>query len=169
MSFIGWLGSIMLAVCAAPAAYKAYMDKHADGVSGPFIGLWLGGELLTLVYVAPDLNWPLIANYGANIFFVGIIAYYKWSNKIKFPEYVVEYPTLEMEEFLYDALAKADVYHSIDGSGSKSLIFSSEDFAPGMWAGMEGWEFSQGYVKYRISKVDLENRALSIEKVALLK
>lgn len=32
MELAGWLGSIMLAVCAAPQAWQSYKQKHADGV-----------------------------------------------------------------------------------------------------------------------------------------
>lgn len=73
----GWLGSICLAICGAPAAYKVYKDQHAKGLSGPSIALWFIGEVLTLVYVVPQLNWPLIANYGANLIFVSVLVYYK--------------------------------------------------------------------------------------------
>lgn len=163
MNLIGWLGAAMLALCGAPAAYKAYMDKHAEGVSGPFIALWLGGEMLTLVYVAPSLNWPLIANYGVNIVFVGIIAYYKWRHllEMKMPH---TYPTLEMEEFVYDHLAKAQWYHSIEGLDCAVLNFENEDFAPGLWAGMEGYKFASGGVIYVITRIDLDNRVLHVKE-----
>lgn len=87
MNIIGWIGSIMLAICGVPQLIKTRRDGHAEGISLPFLGLWFGGELLTLGYVAPSLDWPLMANYGANVILVGIIGYYKlWprhSNKNK--------------------------------------------------------------------------------------
>lgn len=73
----GWLGSICLAICGAPAAYKVYKERHARGLSGPSIALWWLGEVLTLIYIVPQLNWPLIANYATNLVFVSVLVYYK--------------------------------------------------------------------------------------------
>ena len=81
MEQIGWLGSILLSVCAFPQAWKSYKDKHSDGISWAFLALWGFGEIFTLAYVAPKLDAPLIVNYSVNLIFIGIIVKYKFSLK----------------------------------------------------------------------------------------
>lgn len=78
MSAIGWLGSLMLAVCCLPQAWQSYRTGHSTGISAWMIGLWGAGEVLTLAYVVPRWDWPLILNYGVNIVAIGVIGYYKW-------------------------------------------------------------------------------------------
>lgn len=75
---IGWLGSIMLAICAIPQAYTCWKQGHANGLDWSLLILWGGGELITFVYVVPKLDWPLICNYGANIIAMSVIVWYKW-------------------------------------------------------------------------------------------
>lgn len=80
MSFndiIGWIGASCLAMCAAPQAWHSWKTKKADDISMLFLILWLIGELLTLIYVFPTFQWPLIFNYLLNLFFIGIIYRYK--------------------------------------------------------------------------------------------
>lgn len=74
---IGWLGGVLLAACGLPQAIKSYRQKHSHGLSLMFLLMWLGGELLVLVYVLPKWHWPLIFNYAANIALVSVILYYK--------------------------------------------------------------------------------------------
>jgi uncharacterized protein with PQ loop repeat len=81
LSSIGWLGSAMLSICGLPAAYQSWRDGHSDGLSWPFLALWTGGEVLTLIYVAPSFNWPLLANYSANLLFLGIMIYFKLNTR----------------------------------------------------------------------------------------
>jgi uncharacterized protein with PQ loop repeat len=80
LEYIGWSGSICLALCALPQAIKSYKDKHATGISLGFLTLWSLGELLTLIYVAPKMDLPLLTNYLLNIAFLSIIWYYKISD-----------------------------------------------------------------------------------------
>lgn len=74
---LAWVGSILLALCGAPLAYQAYINKHAEGINWVFLHMWFWGELFVWVYVIRDVDWPLIFNYTANIIFILIIAYYK--------------------------------------------------------------------------------------------
>lgn len=75
---IGWLGAVLLAVCAVPQAYKCCVDGHADGLSWGFIGMWFGGEVLTLMYVgAATPNIILILNYAVNIACLNVIIMFK--------------------------------------------------------------------------------------------
>ena len=77
MEYIGWIGSILLALCGFPQAVKSYRDKNADGISSWFLAMWFFGEVFVLMYIFPEKQYPLIANYSANIVFVLIIIWYK--------------------------------------------------------------------------------------------
>lgn len=77
---IGWVGGLLLALCGLPQAIQTWKDKHADGLNWGFVGMWAGGEALTLVYVLEKSTlglWPLLANYGANLLFLSIILRWK--------------------------------------------------------------------------------------------
>lgn len=68
IEIIGWLGAVLLATCAVPQTWRCCVDGHADGLSWAFIAMWLGGELLTLTYVAAATpSIILIVNYAVNI------------------------------------------------------------------------------------------------------
>ncbi len=74
---IGWIGSWCLALCGVPAAWKCYKDGHSDGLSTGFVALWLAGEVLTLAYVLPKQDWPLVCNYVMNIALIMVMVRYK--------------------------------------------------------------------------------------------
>ena len=74
---IGWIGSILLAVCGLPQAWMSYKDKNSDGISWAFLLLWGFGELFCLGYVYKNLDLPLLVNYGINILIIGTMIYYK--------------------------------------------------------------------------------------------
>ena len=76
-TFNAYFGSILLAICAAPLAYRAYKDGHSAGVDSLFLLIWLLGEIFTLSYVVYKLDIPLILNYSLNLFFIGVVIYYK--------------------------------------------------------------------------------------------
>ena len=77
MELIGWLGSILLAFCGLPQAIESYKTKSSEGLTWGFIGMWFIGEILTIIYILPQMVLPLIFNYTANIIFLSIIIYYK--------------------------------------------------------------------------------------------
>lgn len=77
METIGWLGSILLAFCGLPQAIESYKTKSSDGLTWGFISMWFIGEILTIIYILPQMVLPLIFNYTANIIFLSIIIYYK--------------------------------------------------------------------------------------------
>lgn len=82
LDIIGWIGSFMFAICAIPQAWKCYKEKNGDGLSWPFILLWLGGEILTFIYVWPKRDWPLLFNYTVNLASLLVIIYYMtWPKK----------------------------------------------------------------------------------------
>ena len=76
-TFNAYLGSILLAICALPLAWRSIKDGHSNGVDGFFLGIWALGEIFTLSYVLYTWDLPLILNYGLNLVFIGIVVYYK--------------------------------------------------------------------------------------------
>ena len=81
MEIIGWLGSILLAFCGLPQAIESYKTKSSEGLTWGFIGMWFFGEIMTIIYILPQMVLPLIFNYTANIIFLSIIIYYKINPK----------------------------------------------------------------------------------------
>jgi uncharacterized protein with PQ loop repeat len=77
MITIGWIGSVLLALCAIPLAWQCYKQKHADGISNMFLAMWLAGEILTAAYVLPKKDYPLLFNYGLNIVCLLVVIRYK--------------------------------------------------------------------------------------------
>jgi uncharacterized protein with PQ loop repeat len=81
MELIGWFGSILLAFCGLPQAIESYKTKSSEGLTWGFIGMWFIGEIMTIIYILPQMVLPLIFNYTANIIFLSIIIYYKINPK----------------------------------------------------------------------------------------
>lgn len=75
---IGWVGSACFALCGLPQAIQVVSQGSAVGISPYFIGLWMSGEILSMVYVyyTHGLDKPLFANYTLNLAFISIILYY---------------------------------------------------------------------------------------------
>ena len=78
MEIVGWIGSILLALCAVPLAWESYRQKHSNGISNLFLTMWLVGELLTAAYVLPKKDYPLLFNYGLNIACLIVVIRYKF-------------------------------------------------------------------------------------------
>lgn len=89
MEIIGWIGGLLFAFCAVPQAIKTYKTKLAGDISWWFLGMWVFGEIFTLIYVIDDNtfygNWqyPLLANYFFNIILVSFIIFVKWKSERK--------------------------------------------------------------------------------------
>jgi uncharacterized protein with PQ loop repeat len=82
METIGWIGSILFAICAIPQVLQCAKDGHARGLNSFFLGCWFFGELFTIVYIFPKGDMPLLFNYILNLFFVVIMIRYKiWERK----------------------------------------------------------------------------------------
>lgn len=77
LDFIGWFGSILLAICGVPLALQSIKDGHSHGINWYFLLIWLLGEILVLIYVLPKFDWPLIFNYAGNIVLISIVCWYK--------------------------------------------------------------------------------------------
>jgi uncharacterized protein with PQ loop repeat len=82
MDAIGWLGSALFAICGLPQAIQCAKDGHSRGLNWFFLLAWFGGECLTIAYVLPKMDFPLLANYSANMVFLLIMLRYKiWERK----------------------------------------------------------------------------------------
>lgn len=77
LDIIGWIGAFCFAVCGLPQAYAAYKKGNSEGVSLPFLVLWGLGEILTLIYMLPKQDYPVIFNLLVNLFFILVIMRYK--------------------------------------------------------------------------------------------
>jgi uncharacterized protein with PQ loop repeat len=73
---LGWLGGILLALCAIPQAWECHTTQSAAGLSWAFLIMWSGGEVCLLVATWGMKRW-LTLNYGINAILVGVILYYK--------------------------------------------------------------------------------------------
>lgn len=74
---IGWIGSVLLAICGAKEAYLAWKTKDCH-ISWYMLITWGLGEVLTLIPVILHIKSPfLIFNYLINSFFIGMMIYYK--------------------------------------------------------------------------------------------
>lgn len=80
---IGWAAGILFAICSIPQAYKSWKDGKTTGVSPLFLWLWLGGEILSQIYVLLKHGWdmPLLVNYWVNTLFIIIIMKYLYYPK----------------------------------------------------------------------------------------
>lgn len=76
LNFIGWVGGILLGMCALPELIHT-IQKGTNDSSWMFLGMWLGGELCLLVYVVPKKEYPLIFNYLFNVILISGLVYYK--------------------------------------------------------------------------------------------
>ncbi len=77
-AILGWLGAAALSICGVPAAWKAFRDGHARGMSGSFLALWWLGELALLGHTQLEHKGAaLVTNYAANVLVVTVIGLYK--------------------------------------------------------------------------------------------
>ena len=77
MDAIGWIGSMLFALCGLPQAIASFRQKHSNGLTWAFLLMWLFGEILTTIYIWPKQDYPLLANYAINFLFLTVIIYYK--------------------------------------------------------------------------------------------
>lgn len=74
---IATLGSLLLALCGLPEAISAYKTKKCT-LGWPMLLMWLGGEILLIVYALQTAQYPLLLNYVANVVFLAIMIRYKF-------------------------------------------------------------------------------------------
>jgi len=74
---MGWIGSVLFAVCGLPQAVECIKKGNAHGMTWSFLILWFLGEVFTLPYIINSGQLPLLFNYTLNFCFVVVILYYK--------------------------------------------------------------------------------------------
>lgn len=81
LELIGWGSGILLGICSVPLAWETLKNKRAPNINTTFISLWLGGEVLGLIYTVSLSNLPLISNYLVNTAALLVVVYYLIKNK----------------------------------------------------------------------------------------
>ena len=79
METIGFIGSILLAVCGIPEVVRTIKDNKCH-LGWNFFLFCFGGELFMLTYIIPMKDLPLLLNYVFNTALVGIMLFYKIKN-----------------------------------------------------------------------------------------
>ena len=83
LNLIGWLGSLLFALCAVPQCIKAWNSNSMDDFSWIFLFMWFFGEIFSFIYVfginLRTKNWqcPLLANYILNFLLLCYLIYVK--------------------------------------------------------------------------------------------
>lgn len=78
MIYLGYIGTLLLALCSLPLLIRTIKDGHCRGIDGVFLACWWLGEEAMLGYVsAVTPTYPLVLNYLANVLMVGVIGAYK--------------------------------------------------------------------------------------------
>ena len=80
----GYIGAILLAVCAFPQMVVSIIDGHSRGLSQYFLLTWYLGELLMLAFCVQTIGMvgPLFWNYLINVLMLTVIVRYKyWERK----------------------------------------------------------------------------------------
>lgn len=70
------IGSLLLALCGLPEAYRAFKLKRCDVGYGMLLS-WLIGELFLIVFAIQTTQYVLLINYLTNVLFIAIMLYYK--------------------------------------------------------------------------------------------
>ncbi len=86
---VGWMGSILFAICALPQVIHTFKTKKVDDLNEFFIWLWFLGEVFTLWYIIIDditnqvYHVPLYFNYTFNLIMLFYLIYAKYSYNSK--------------------------------------------------------------------------------------
>lgn len=74
---MGWLGNLLLAVCAVPQAWASFKQGHSDGITKEMLWLWGVGTLLALPLQVDKGIVQAVVNYNVNLFLISVIVYFK--------------------------------------------------------------------------------------------
>lgn len=86
---IGWIGSLLFAVCALPQVVHTFKTRRTDDLNEVFLWLWFGGEVLTFSYIIIDdisnknYHIPLYFNYLFNIILLFYLIFAKYTYNTK--------------------------------------------------------------------------------------
>lgn len=80
MENIGYIGAILLAVCAFPQMIMSIKDGHSIGLSSSFLLSWYIGEICLLYFTVTTIGTggPLFYNFLANTVMLTVIIKYKY-------------------------------------------------------------------------------------------
>lgn len=80
---IGWVGSILLALCGLPELIRTVKDGRCH-VGWGMLLTWFFGEVFVLIHVISSLNdLALVTNYTLNIAILSVMIYYKFRGSLK--------------------------------------------------------------------------------------
>ena len=82
MEIIGYLGGMLLALCALPEAVRTIQEKHCH-ISWGMLLMWASGEILMLTYSTKYWDWSLMGNYGFNLIIISPMLYFKIKEYVK--------------------------------------------------------------------------------------
>jgi uncharacterized protein with PQ loop repeat len=81
VDFIGYIGVLLLTMCAIPEVYKTITTEQCD-LSWSFLLMWLFGEVFTFFYVFTKSEHvklsALMFNYGINIILLIVLCFLKF-------------------------------------------------------------------------------------------
>lgn len=77
LDLIGWTSAIMFAFCGAPQAWLCYKTGNAHGLAWSYLVMLLVGEILGIIYIFPQNNYPILFNYVINLVFLVVMLNYK--------------------------------------------------------------------------------------------
>lgn len=86
---VGWIGSLLFAVCALPQVIHTFKTRKTDDVNELFLWFWFLGEIFTFSYVVVDdiasenYHIPLYFNYAFNLLMLFYLIYAKYSYNSK--------------------------------------------------------------------------------------
>lgn len=86
---VGWMGSILFAICALPQVIHTFKTRRTNDVNELFIWLWFWGEVFTFSYVLVDdfskqhYHVPLYFNYAFNLLMLFYLIYAKYAYNTK--------------------------------------------------------------------------------------
>ena len=86
---VGWIGSLLFAICALPQVIHTFKTRKTDDVNELFLWFWFLGEVFTFSYVVVDdianINYhiPLYFNYAFNLLMLFYLIYAKYSYNSK--------------------------------------------------------------------------------------
>jgi uncharacterized protein with PQ loop repeat len=78
MDTLGWMGGVLLALCAIPEVISSIRSKRCN-LSHGFLWMWYIGEWCILIpVVLQGMAGFLVFNYALNIALISVLMYYKY-------------------------------------------------------------------------------------------
>lgn len=67
MTYLGWVGTVLLATAAFPQTIKVWREGNAKGLSWLYLGLLWVGFLCMGAYAVSKAAWPMVASYTVQV------------------------------------------------------------------------------------------------------